>query len=349
MSVSMIGIEKRIDDFHLQLDLKIQSGELLCLLGPSGCGKSTTLRIVSGLLTPDAGRIVLGNKDITATPAHERNVAMVFQNHALFPHMDVKDNIAYGLRVRKAGKQRIRERVDHLLDLVHLSGYEKRKIDTLSGGEQQRVALARALAVKPDLLLFDEPLSALDASLRGMLRKEIKRIQRALGLTAVYVTHDQGEALSLGDTIAVMRGGCIEQRGTPEELYHSPKNLFVASFIGRSNTVIGTVRSVSGLNVLAKTPFGDISAVLTKDVRVRPGGKVTLFFRPEHVECVNDGSSQGLLKGKCLEAEFQGEFYRVQLGAGNQSIRINASPAYLNDSGQEMRFRVPEDKVLIFS
>ncbi len=344
----MIGIEKRIGDFHLQLDLEIQPGELLCLLGPSGCGKSTSLRLISGLLTPDAGTIMLGNKDITVTPAHERNVAMVFQNHALFPHMDVKDNIAYGLRVRKTGKQEIRERVDHLLALVHMAGYGKRKIDTLSGGEQQRVALARALAVEPDLLLFDEPLSALDAALRGMLRKEIKRIQRALGLTAVYVTHDQGEALSLGDTIAVMRDGCIEQRGTPEEVYRSPKNLFVASFIGRSNTVTGTVRSVRDSSVLAETPFGDMAGVPMKGIPVRPGSTVTLFFRPEHVECVRDGSSQGLLKGTCLETEFQGESYRVQLGAGNQSIRIDAFPEYLNAPGKDMSFRVPENKVLIF-
>jgi len=217
------------------LDLAVGRGELVSLLGPSGCGKTTTMRAIAGLLKPSGGRIVLDGQDITTLPAHQRDLGLVFQSYALFPHLSAFDNVAFGLRLRKVAAAELQQRVDAALAAVGLTGFEQRLPARLSGGQQQRVALARAIVLRPRLLLLDEPLSNLDAKLRVEMRAELRRIQRELGITMLYVTHDQDEALSLSDRIVIMRQGRIEQDATPEEIYHRPATAFVASFMGYDN------------------------------------------------------------------------------------------------------------------
>src|SRR5205807_9023367 len=225
--------------------LDVRPGEFLTLLGPSGCGKTTTLRMIAGYEKPDAGRIRFGGQDVTDLPANQRNIGFVFQNYALFPHLSVFENVAYGLRVRGQSDDVIANSVGDVLTLVGLAGYEQQFSGQLSGGEQQRVALARAIVIKPRVLLFDEPLSNLDAKLRTQMRGEIRDLQRRLGITAVYVTHDQEEAMAISDRIAVMNKGVIEQIGTAEELYRRPASVFVARFIGRSNLIEAVVTAVA--------------------------------------------------------------------------------------------------------
>jgi ABC-type Fe3+/spermidine/putrescine transport system ATPase subunit len=237
MELTTRNLQRSFADFRFDADIYAAEGELVCLLGPSGCGKTTGLQLIAGILAPDRGNIFLGPKEITALPPWKRNIGLVFQDYALFPHMTVYENIAYGLKQRGASKAEIRSRIAELLELVELPGYEQRRPEQLSGGEKQRVALARAVAPSPALLLLDEPLSALDARLRTQLRREIRNIQKRIGLTTIYVTHDQEEALSLSDRIIVMQNGSIQQSGTPQELYNRPKNEFVARFIGNSNLV----------------------------------------------------------------------------------------------------------------
>ncbi len=219
------------------VSLYIEPGELVTLLGPSGCGKTTALRMVAGFEMPTSGKVLIGDRDVTNTPPNSRNTAMVFQSYALFPHMTVRENIGYGLRFRNIAKPDAEQKVEHIMELVGLSGFGDRSPNQLSGGQQQRVALARALVVEPRVLLFDEPLSNLDAKLREQMRGEIRRIQKNLSITAVYVTHDQNEAMSISDRVVVMRDGQIEQVGTPEEIYAKPATRFVADFVGKVNFV----------------------------------------------------------------------------------------------------------------
>lgn len=228
------GTEVRAVD---NIDLVIEPGEMVTFLGPSGCGKTTTLRMVAGFEMPTSGKILIGNEDISSKAPNDRDTAMVFQSYALFPHMTVEENIGYGLRFRKASKQENRDRVEHIMALVGLEGMNKRAPGQLSGGQQQRVALARALVVEPQVLLFDEPLSNLDAKLREHMREEIRRVQQRLKITAIYVTHDQSEAMALSDKIVVMNQGKIEQVGSPQEIYQKPASKFVADFIGKVNFV----------------------------------------------------------------------------------------------------------------
>lgn len=243
VDLELQGITKAFEEQVVisNLSLQVHKGELCCLLGPSGCGKSTTLKIITGLVKPDAGSILLAGKDITNVPVQKRNVSMLFQNYALFPHLDVFNNVAYGLRRRKTPDDEIKLKVGEILQLVELDGYEQRRIHELSGGQQQRVALARSLVIEPDLLLLDEPLSNLDARLRENMRREIRRIQQTLDITTIFVTHDQEEAMSISDRIGVMSGGIIEQIGSPREIYNHPKNEFVAEFIGKANFIPGVV------------------------------------------------------------------------------------------------------------
>ena len=226
--------------------LNVRPGEFLTLLGPSGCGKTTTLRMIAGYEMPDAGRIRFGGQDVTAEPANRRNIGFVFQNYALFPHLSIFDNVAYGLNVRKVPAAEVRQRVGEVLSLVGLAGYEGQFSGQLSGGEQQRVALARAIVIRPRVLLFDEPLSNLDAKLRVQMRHEIRDLQRRLAITTVYVTHDQEEAMAVSDRIAVMNEGSVVQEGSAEDLYHRPASQFVAQFVGRVNLVAGRVAAVAG-------------------------------------------------------------------------------------------------------
>jgi putative spermidine/putrescine transport system ATP-binding protein len=260
------------------LSLDVQPGELVALVGGSGCGKTTTLRLIAGFERPDAGQILFDDRVVNDVPASRRGVGIVFQSYALFPTMTVADNIAFGLRVARWPQARIRDRVDELVVLTHLGGLEGRYANQLSGGQQQRVALARALARRPEALLLDEPLSALDAKIRLRLRAEIRKIQQDLGVTMLYVTHDQEEALSLADRLAVMRGGRIEQLGRPEEVYGRPRTGFVADFIGVSNLV--PCRVVSAKDGLVDWEGGSLRAILDG---LADGADVTLAVRPEKV------------------------------------------------------------------
>ena len=241
--ITLENITKAYDGVTVlsNINLYIRKKEFVTLLGPSGCGKTTTLRIIGGFETADSGRVVFDGKDISDLPPYKRRVNTVFQKYALFPHLNVRDNIAFGLKIKKTPKDEIARKVDKMLDLVNLSGYGKRSVDSLSGGQQQRIAIARALVNEPEVLLLDEPLGALDLKLRKEMQLEIKAMQQRLGITFLYVTHDQEEALTMSDTIVVMRGGHILQIGTPKSIYDEPKNAFVANFIGESNIFRGTM------------------------------------------------------------------------------------------------------------
>jgi ABC-type Fe3+/spermidine/putrescine transport system ATPase subunit len=259
------------------IDLEVPAGSFFSLLGPSGCGKSTTLRIISGFETPDTGRVIIGEEDVTKSQARRRPTAMVFQNYALFPHMTVGQNVAYGLKVRRLPAAEVRERVKDALRRVDLSGFSDTPVTSLSGGQQQRTALARAVAIEPEVILFDEPLSNLDVALRHQTRAELKALQNRLGLTSIYVTHDQEEAMALSDWIAVMRDGRIVQTGTPRDLYQRPETAFVASFLGGSNVIddAGLASRLTGLEL--------------------PSGQV-LSIRPEHILIGADGGAEATVK-----------------------------------------------------
>jgi spermidine/putrescine transport system ATP-binding protein len=265
-----------------QVSLDIRTGEFFSMLGPSGCGKTTTLRMIGGFELPTGGRIELRGRDVTMDPPDKRPVNMVFQNYALFPHLNVHDNIAFGLRRKGVDKGETARRVGESLELVHLAGYDRRKPNQLSGGQQQRVALARALVNRPNVLLLDEPLGALDLKLRKALQIELKRVQTEVGITFVYVTHDQEEALTMSDRIAVMRGGHVEQLGTPEELYERPRTRFVADFIGTSNLLAGTVESIVDGRAIVRLTTGEACAAAA-GAGLAVGCEVELSVRPEAV------------------------------------------------------------------
>jgi iron(III) transport system ATP-binding protein len=263
------------------VSLQIEAGELFFLLGPSGCGKSTLLRLIAGLHEPTSGRVWFNDRDVTALGTESRNAVMCFQSYALWPHMTVRENVRFGLEVRKTDRAEVERRVTEALELVQLGAYAARKPNELSGGQQQRVALARALVVRPDCLLLDEPLSNLDAKLRLEMRGEIRRICRSAGLTAIYVTHDQKEALSIADRMAVLNHGQIEQIGKPQDLYLRPKNRFVANFMGETNFLDGVVQANANGLAVVQTPVGPIHSAVTPAVSM--GQKVTVSIRPETV------------------------------------------------------------------
>ncbi|RUR40816.1 ABC transporter ATP-binding protein [Vreelandella populi] len=297
------------------LDLHVNAGETLVLLGPSGCGKTTTLRIISGLESPDrGGRVQFGEQDVTALPIEKRDVGMVFQNYALFPNMSVADNIAYGLKIQRLPRSETEQRLAEVMRMVDLEGFGERRIDALSGGQKQRVALARAIAVRPKVLLFDEPLAALDAKLRDRLRLEIGQLLRELGTTAVYVTHDQDEAMALGDRIAVMQAGRIAQLGTPQEIYHQPANAFVADFIGAVNRleVIG-----KGANGQLTVQGGELTAPHLQEAQ-------SVYCRPEDIEVVALPNAQ--VKGRILQSIFLGQSQQLMVDTGGATpLQVKAS------------------------
>jgi spermidine/putrescine ABC transporter ATP-binding subunit len=270
-----------------RLTLQVEAGEFVSLLGPSGCGKTTTLRMIAGLQTPDAGRILLGDQDITYQPPEKRNLGMVFQDYALFPHMTIEANVAFGLQMRRLPRDTVRNKVGKALELVRLSGLQGRYPRQLSGGQQQRVALARALVVEPQLLLLDEPLSNLDAKLRQQMRVELKLIQSEVGITTVFVTHDQEEALTLSDRIAVMRDGRLVQIGTPIETYENPQDSFVASFLGQENFFEGTVTSANGRESHVLTDRG-LELVASAHPHLKPGARALLVVKKERIQVSPD-------------------------------------------------------------
>ncbi len=261
-------------------NLSIERGRLVSLLGPSGCGKTTTLRTIAGFIIPTKGRVLLGDRDYTRRPPHKRNIGLVFQSYALFPHLSVYDNVAFGLKMRRVPAREVKDRVASALRSVGMDGYEERLPSQLSGGQQQRVALARAIVIEPDLLLLDEPLSNLDAKLRVEMRAELRRLQQSLGITMLYVTHDQAEALSLSDRVIVMNHGEIEQSGTPEEIFHQPQTAFVARFMGFDNRFEAEVVQVEGQAAMVRAQGLSFRATLTVPDTVRAGDTVEVFFRP---------------------------------------------------------------------
>lgn len=319
-SVNFKNIDKYYGDFHAvkNADFLVQEGEFFTLLGPSGCGKTTLLRMIAGFNTIEGGTISFGDKVINAIPAHKRNIGMVFQNYAIFPHMTVFNNVAYGLKARNVDKKTAEERVLKALRLVKMEEYKDREPSKLSGGQQQRIALARAIVIEPDVLLMDEPLSNLDAKLRLEMRTIIKKLQRELGITTIYVTHDQEEALAISDRIAVMKAGVIQQLDVPEMIYKHPANSFVAGFIGTSNFLSGTARSSSGHSII-ETPQGNLA--LERDLGYE--GAVLISLRPEE-GVLTTGHDAGGLRGKITLATFLGDFmnYEIELQDG-KIIEIN--------------------------
>ncbi|MFE3598645.1 ABC transporter ATP-binding protein [Streptomyces sp. NPDC059142] len=297
------------------IDLAVERGQMLAVLGPSGCGKSTTLRMIAGLVPPTAGRVRVDGRDITDAPVHHRDMGVVFQSYALFPHLDVARNIAFGLEMRKTPKAKVRRRVDDALALVRLGHLAGRRIAQLSGGQQQRVALARALVVEPAVLLLDEPLSNLDAQLRSAMRDEICRIQRETGVTTVFVTHDQQEALSMADRVAVMNQGRIEQTGTPEDIYERPERAFVARFVGRANLLDGTALDRAGDRTPVELP--GLGTVPAAGDAVASGRTATVMLRPHRIALTPAApGSGGGARGTVLSAGYAGETvaYRVRVG-----------------------------------
>src|SRR5260221_2383685 len=290
------------------MDLQIAEGEFFSLLGPSGCGKTTTMRMIAGFEDPTTGTVRLRGRDVTGDPPNKRDVNMVFQSYALFPHMDVFENVAFGLRRRQVHKDEITSKVSEMLEIVDLTGRENRRPRELSGGQQQRVALARALVNHPSALLLDEPLGALDLKLRQAMQVELKRIQREVGITFVYVTHDQNEALTMSDRIAVMNDGIIEQLGSPRDIYEHPASRFVAGFIGTSNLLTGTVSTVSGGEAVITAGPGERIVVATGDRQVSPGDELEVTVRPEkmRISRAAPGPSGCALRGTVTEVVYLG-------------------------------------------
>ena len=305
-------------DFYAVQDttLDIEPGTFVTLLGPSGCGKTTTLRMIAGFESPDEGDIYLGDEAINALTPNKRDTAMVFQSYALLPHYNVFDNVAYGLKIRKLPKEEIQERVMNILKLVEMEGMESRMTNQLSGGQQQRVALARALVIEPSVLLFDEPLSNLDAKLRVTMRTEIRKIQQKVGITAIYVTHDQSEAMSISDKIIIMSKGKVEQIGTPREIYYHPTSKFVADFIGEANFLEAQVRAADGEKAMISVAGGEFE--VNNFAHAKAGETATLVLRPEGVSL----SEKGLLEGTVTLSTFMGAYQYYQMIVGDIEIQI---------------------------
>jgi iron(III) transport system ATP-binding protein len=336
------GIVRAVD----HANVSIEQGEFVTLLGPSGCGKTTTLRLIAGFEFPTEGRIVLDGEVINDQPPNQRNMAMVFQSYAIFPHLNVFENIAYGLKIQRLSRSEIKDKVRRVLELTELTGLENRAPNALSGGQQQRVALARALVMEPKVLLMDEPLSNLDAKLRDVMRTEIRRIQQTLGITSVYVTHDQLEAMTLSDRIVVMNQGRIEQIGTPQDIYRRPQTAFVADFIGRTNFVEATVRGTANGRV-AIDVLGQVITLPRPDNTVQPGQTVKLVVRPEALHVVAQG---GQYRGTVRWASYLGSLVEYEVEVAGQRLAImDTDPrnTVIHLAGQEVGVQFLEDCIYI--
>jgi putative spermidine/putrescine transport system ATP-binding protein len=321
------------------LDLKVNEGELVSLLGPSGCGKTTTLRVVAGFITPKAGKFSLGDVEMTKVPVDKRNFGIVFQSYALFPHLNVFDNVAFGLKMAKKDKQTIHEKVMKMLQICGLEELAKRFPSQLSGGQRQRVALARALVIEPKLLLLDEPLSNLDAKLRINMRMEIKRIQKQLGITTLFVTHDQEECFSISDKVAVMNKGVIEQYDTPENIYHKPKTEFVASFIGFENFIPlkrvaeGSFVSEQGIKFVSEHDLGASLCVGT--------------IRPDDLRLTDKKEDENCVEGRIGVRTFLGKEYQYEVSTTLGKFLMNLPTHYMLEEGKEVILHFPKNKLIM--
>ena len=329
-----LGDNQVLDD----LSLYIRDREFITLLGPSGCGKTTILRVIAGFLDPDEGDVIFEDKKINGVPPHKRQVNTIFQRYALFPHLNVYENVAFGLRIRKVSESEIEKTVSEMLSIVNLSGFEKRNINSLSGGQQQRVAIARALAVKPRVLLLDEPLGALDLKLRREMQVELKKIQQQLGITFIYVTHDQEEALSMSDTVVVMNQGWVQQIGTPESVYNEPENAFVADFIGDSNIIDGIMVRDKLVHLLGK----DIPCINTGFGEHVP---VDVQIRPEDIQIC--APEDGQYRGTIRSVVFKGTVYDITIEAGGFSWLVQTITGH--EQGREVGIRLAPANIQIMA
>lgn len=318
ISKTFVTGDNRIVKAVSNLNLTINQGEFVCLLGPSGCGKTTVLRMLAGFEVPTEGKIYIGEQNVEKITPDKRDTAMVFQNYALFPHMNVFDNVAYGLKLQKLSKEEINNRVEKVLNMMNMGDFTKRVPSQMSGGQQQRVSLARALVMEPGVLLFDEPLSNLDAKLRLHMRDEIKKLQSQVGITSLYVTHDQAEAMGLADVVIIMKEGVIQQKGSPIEIYQKPNSEFVANFIGRANIFSGTVLEKENDNCLIEV-LG-VKFQVPECINHPIGSKVDIVARPESIIVDKDG-----FKGKVTKSMFMGAYHEYEVIIGDMKIEISVS------------------------
>ena len=341
--IRLEGIVKSFDDTMVLngIDLSVDENEFVTLLGPSGCGKTTTLRIIAGFEKPDEGRVYFEGKDITDMPANQRPVNTVFQNYALFPHMTVGENIAFSLRVKNRPEAEIKEKVANALKLVNLSGFENRRIDQLSGGQQQRIAMARAIVNEPRVLLLDEPLGALDLKLRQEMEYELVRLKKELGITFIYITHDQEEALTMSDKVVVMNEGYIQQEGTPQEIYDEPVNAFVADFIGDSNIVSGQMVAEKVVNIDGI----DYPCIDGREEGFPPGRKVDVVIRPEDIDIVPYG--EGLWNGTIISKLFIGVHYEMLVQSEHGQIEWLLQNYDQHDVGEKIGMHVDPENIQI--
>lgn len=331
-----VSYDKKVNVLE-NLSLEIKEGELVSLLGPSGCGKTTTLRVVAGFIEPSSGEFLLGAEDITNKPVHKRDFGIVFQSYALFPHMSVYDNVAFGLKMQKANKEEIKTKVMNMLEVCDLIGFEKRFPKQLSGGQRQRVALARALVTEPKLLLLDEPLSNLDAKLRLQMRVEIRRIQKALNITTIFVTHDQEECFSISDRVAIMNKGVIEQYDTPENIYSKPKTEYVARFIGFTNFV--SVTKTEGVYRTADGSSLNIDgAELTQGVA---------SIRPEDITLANEAQTENVVTGKVTVRTFLGRSYELEVSSPFGELVVDVPIEKVYEPGDEIKLHLPSHKIVL--
>jgi putative spermidine/putrescine transport system ATP-binding protein len=351
--LEVTGVSKRFGGTVVleALDLAVGRSEFVSLLGPSGCGKTTLLRLIAGLLKPDGGRLQVGGNDITRLAAHKRNIGVVFQNYALFPHLTVEQNVAFGLMAQRQPKAEIAAQVQHALGLVRMQAFADRRISGLSGGQQQRVAVARAIVVKPTLLLLDEPFSALDRKLRETMQIELRHLLRDLGITSIFVTHDQDEALVMSDRIAVMNEGRIEQLDTPGEIYRSPRSLHVLEFVGQSTRLSGAIQNVSGGIATIGTPLGNICAPLGR-YGLREGAAVIVGVRPESMSFRDPASANtNRVRATLADIVFFGAKTMLHFKAPGSDDRVQAEVARLPDGlapGTEIDLHWPIDETMVY-